>query len=140
KRYTEGLKDIVVTPTEASGNHHVYHLYVIQTSHREELQEFLLERSIQTLIHYPVPAHLQKAYKFLGNKEGFLPATEYVTKRIVSLPIYPQLTDEQVDFVIESIREFYKLKSLKPEYQRGESNANADEKSYEVATNAAPSR
>ncbi len=111
KRYSDGLKEVVVTPEEGKDNYHIYHLYVIQTSEREALMEFLLERSIQTLIHYPVPAHMQKAYQFLNYKTGSLPATEYVTKRIVSLPMFPQLTDDQVDFVVESIRDFHRGRS-----------------------------
>ncbi len=107
-RYTAGLKDLVVTPVELPGFKHVYHLYVIQTPYREELQQYLLERGIQCLIHYPIPAHLQKAYAFLGYKPGSLPTTEHIVKRILSLPMWPQMTDEQVDQVIEGIADFYK--------------------------------
>lgn len=107
-RYTAGLKDVVVTPTETPESPHVYHLYVIQTNHRDQLQEFLMERGVQTLIHYPIPAHLQKAYSYLGYKQGDLPATEYVTKRILSLPMFPELSDDQIDYVIDGIREFHK--------------------------------
>ncbi len=107
-RYTAGLKDLVVTPVELPGFKHVYHLYVIQTPYREELQQYLLERGIQCLIHYPIPAHLQKAYAFLGYKQGSLPTTEHIVKRILSLPMFPQMTDEQVDQVIEGIADFYK--------------------------------
>ncbi len=105
-RYTAGLKDVVVTPGENPYSRHVYHLYVIQSNNRGGLQEYLSERGIQTLIHYPIPAHLQKAYAYLGYKQGDLPATEYVCKRILSLPMSPSLTDEQVDYVIDNIRAF----------------------------------
>lgn len=116
KRYTEGLKDVVVTPVESSSCQHVYHLYVIQTTDRDELQAYLLERSIQCLIHYPIPAHLQKAYSYLGYKPGTLPATERAAKRILSLPMFPQLTDEQVDLVIEGIRSFHAEKgNIRPD-------------------------
>ncbi|MBS1995157.1 MAG: DegT/DnrJ/EryC1/StrS family aminotransferase [Cyanobacteria bacterium SZAS LIN-2] len=108
ERYTAGLKNLVVTPVELPGFKHVYHLYVIQTPYREELQQYLLERGIQCLIHYPIPAHLQKAYSFLGYKPGALPTTEHIVKRILSLPMFPQMTDEQVDQVIEGIADFYK--------------------------------
>jgi dTDP-4-amino-4,6-dideoxygalactose transaminase len=107
-RYTAGLKDLVVTPVELPGFKHVYHLYVIQTPYREELQQYLLERGIQCLIHYPIPAHLQQAYSFLGYKAGALPTTEHIVKRILSLPMFPQMTDAQVDQVIEGIADFYK--------------------------------
>ena len=105
--YSEGLRDIVVTPVEV--NEHVYHLYVIQTNDRDGLQTYLTEKGIQTLIHYPVPAHLQKAYAYRGYKLGDLPVTEYTTRRILSLPMFPQLTDEQVDLVIAEVREFHRL-------------------------------
>lgn len=106
-RYNAGLADIVKTPVEAEGRKHVYHLYVIQTEYRDELQEYLLEQGIQCLIHYPNPAHLQKAYSFLGYKPGSLPQTEKAVKRILSLPMFPELTNEQVDAVIDGIKSFY---------------------------------
>lgn len=106
-RYSEGLRDVVVTPVER--NPHVYHLYVIQTNDRDGLQNYLTEKGIQALIHYPVPAHLQKAYSYRGYKLGDLPVTEYTTRRILSLPMFPQLTDEQVDLVIAEVREYHRL-------------------------------
>jgi dTDP-4-amino-4,6-dideoxygalactose transaminase len=133
-RYTAGLKDVVVTPKEDPNGHHVYHLYVIQTNDRDELIEFLMERGVQALIHYPIPAHMQKAYAYLNHKPGSLPATEYVTKRIVSLPMFPQLTDEQVDYVIESVKAFYETRTVGNNTM--ESPLNAGTQSYEVAINA----
>lgn len=133
-RYTAGLKDVVVTPHEDQNGHHVYHLYVIQTNDRDELIEFLMERGVQALIHYPIPAHMQKAYAYLNYKPGSLPATEYVTKRIVSLPMFPQLTDEQVDYVIESVKAFYETRTV--EKNKMESPLNAGKTSYEVAINS----
>lgn len=112
ERYTTALKNIVVTPVEQSGCKHVYHLYVIQTPYRDELQQYLLERGVQCLIHYPIPAHLQQAYAYLGNKTGDLPTTEHVVKRILSLPMFPELSDEQVDKVIEGIVDFHKERGI----------------------------
>lgn len=106
KRYDQGLKGVVTIPAEGDHNRHVYHLYVIQTENREALREYLLERGVQGLIHYPIPAHLQKAYSFLGYKKGDLPVTEALVDRILSLPMYPELTNDQVDLVISSIKEF----------------------------------
>jgi len=106
QRYTQGLKAVAVTPAEADYGHHVYHLYVIQAANRDALQEFLLDRGIQTLIHYPIPAHLQNAYSYRGYKPGDLPTTEHVARRIISLPMFPELTDKEIDLVIEGIREF----------------------------------
>lgn len=138
QRYTDGLKDVVVTPVEREGNYHVYHLYVIQSEQREELIAYLLERSVQALIHYPVPAHLQRAFEYLSYKPGTLPVTEHVTRRIVSLPIYPGLTDEQIDTVIEAVRAFHK-EQKETQNDQGLSK-NVSEKPYEVAANASTAK
>lgn len=105
-RYTAGLHDVVQTPVESVGNNHVFHLYVIQTRERDAMQSYLMDEGIQTLIHYPIPSHLQNAYAYLGGKPGSLPATERAAKRILSLPMHQGLTDEQVDAVIEGVRTF----------------------------------
>ena len=118
ERYTAGLKDYVVTPRETSWGTHVYHLYVIQTDNRDDLQSYLLEKGVQCLIHYPIPAHLQKAYAYLGYKKGDLPVTEEVTGRILSLPMFPELTDEQVDIVISTIKDYFTSRSEKGAYAR----------------------
>lgn len=107
QRYTEGLRDLVVTPHESANNFHAYHLYVIQSNDREGLQKYLAEKNVGTLIHYPVPAHLQKAYSYRGYKAGALPVTEALTQRILSLPMFPELTDAQVDYTIQEIRNFH---------------------------------
>jgi dTDP-4-amino-4,6-dideoxygalactose transaminase len=105
-RYTKGLQGVVQTPASEGRTEHVYHLYVIQVDERDKLQSFLTQKGIQTLIHYPIPAHLQKAYAHLGYKKGDLPVSERVAERILSLPMFPELTDDQIDYVIESIRQF----------------------------------
>lgn len=106
--YTTGLAGLPVSlPCEMPGAEHVYHLYVIQAAERDRLQAFLAGRGIQTLIHYPIPAHLQPAYAGLGYKPGSLPVTERVAGAILSLPMYPQLTDAEVNRVVDAIREFY---------------------------------
>lgn len=106
--YTAGLARLPVqAPIEAPGCEHVYHLYVIQAPERDRLQAFLAERGIQTLIHYPVPAHLQPAYAHLGYTVGSLPVTERVADAILSLPMYPQLSDAEASGVVDAIREFY---------------------------------
>lgn len=107
KRYTSSLKDIVQTPVEVTDSDHVYHLYVIQCEQRNELQAFLESKGVGTLIHYPTPAHRQQAYRYLNYAAGSMPATEAVANRILSLPLFPELTNEQVDFVIEAISEFF---------------------------------
>ncbi|MBX9878637.1 MAG: DegT/DnrJ/EryC1/StrS family aminotransferase [Candidatus Obscuribacterales bacterium] len=114
KRYNEGLKGLVKTPQEASYGAHVYHLYVIQTENRDEMQKYLSDKGIQCLIHYPIPGHLQKAYAFLGYKKGDLPVTEHAANHILSLPMYPELTNEQVDQVIAAVRDYCKEKNTAP--------------------------
>jgi dTDP-4-amino-4,6-dideoxygalactose transaminase len=108
RMYNELLSCLpVVTPIECPENQHIYHMYVIQAPHRDELQAWLKERGIWTGIHYPVPIHLQKAMAFLGLSSGKLPVTEYVIDRVLSLPMFAELTDESIQAVVASIKEFY---------------------------------
>lgn len=107
-RYNELLAGLpVVTPTERPENQHIYHLYVIQAPRRDELQAWLKERGIGTGIHYPVPIHLQNAMGNLGGKKGLFPVTEKIVDQILSLPLYPELTDDAIRTVASSIRDFY---------------------------------
>lgn len=105
--YNDLLKDAPVTvPYELPGNNHIYHLYVIATQNRDELQAWLKEKGIFTGIHYPIPLHLQKALSYLGYQQGDLPVTERVTAQILSLPMYAELADEQIETVANSVRSF----------------------------------
>ena len=108
--YNERLKDIegIETPFEPEGTSPVYHLYVIQADNRDELKKYLEEKGILSGLHYPVPLHLQEAYGFLGYKKGDFPFAEKTAKRILSLPMYPELTEEQIDYVCSSIKDFLK--------------------------------
>jgi dTDP-4-amino-4,6-dideoxygalactose transaminase len=106
-RYNELLADVdVVAPVEAPGRKHVYHLYVVRCADRDGLRAALDEAGVASGIHYPLPVHLQAAYADLGYQEGSLPVTEKVAKEIVSLPMYPELTDEQIALVVEAIESF----------------------------------
>ena len=106
--YNELLKGTqAVIPTECSNNTPVYHLYVISTPKRDELQAFLKEQGIFTGIDYPIPVHLQKAMEFLGYKQGDLPVTEKITTQILSLPMFAELEDDQIRVVADNIRAFY---------------------------------
>ena len=106
--YNQLLQDSpVVTPVENKGNTHIYHLYVLRTPKRDELQAFLKERGIFTGIHYPVPNHLQPAMKSLGYKPGDFPVTEQVVTEIISLPMFAELTDEEISHVADMVKEFY---------------------------------
>lgn len=109
KRYQDGLSaipDIILPVPDDSGNH-VFHIYSIRTSKRDELQSFLKEKGIQTMIHYPVPPHLQKAYYHLGYQKGDFPLAEEIANTQLSLPIYPGLSSEKVDYVIEKVCQFF---------------------------------
>jgi dTDP-4-amino-4,6-dideoxygalactose transaminase len=96
----------VVTPAETPGVESVWHLYVVLSEHRDTLRERLVSRGIGASIHYPIPIHLQPAYKDLGYKQGDFPVTEGLASRILSLPMFAELTSEQVQFIAETIREF----------------------------------
>jgi dTDP-4-amino-4,6-dideoxygalactose transaminase len=96
----------IVCPTEKEPVRHVYHLYVIRTERRDSLQAFLKEQGIGTLIHYPTPIHLQNAYKNLGYLRGDLPLTEQCSQEILSLPLFPELTESEIELVASKIRHF----------------------------------
>jgi dTDP-4-amino-4,6-dideoxygalactose transaminase len=101
--YAARLGGRVRTPVAAPGREHVYHLYVIETGERDALQQRLRARQIDTGIHYPVPTHLQDACAALGYKAGDFPATEAAAGRMLSLPMFAELTEEQIDYVCDAI-------------------------------------
>jgi dTDP-4-amino-4,6-dideoxygalactose transaminase len=94
-----------VLPHVAAHRTHIFHLYVIETDNRRHAQEFLSAHGIATGIHYPIPIHMQEACKDFGYSRGDFPATEAAANRILSLPMYPELTEEQLDYVASSLRE-----------------------------------
>ncbi len=104
-RYDELLQQAeVVTPRAGGNGRHVYHLYVVQCEDRDALKLALERQGIMTGIHYPKPVHLQPAYANLGYKAGDFPAAERVARRVLSLPLYPELPLESVSFIAEAIR------------------------------------
>lgn len=107
--YTEHLQGVgdVITPITAPGCSHVYHLYVIRSQKRDFLQKHLTDAGVGTLIHYPIPPHLQEAYEFLGYKEGNFPIAEELAATSLSLPIYPGITAEQQAYVVATIKAFF---------------------------------
>ena len=109
-RYKAQLEEIseLRLPEVQPDRDHAFHLYVIRTGQRDQLQAFLSSRQIGTLIHYPVPVHLQKAYADLGYESGDFPATEQAANEILSLPMYPELDASQQGYVIEAVTEFFK--------------------------------
>ncbi|HEX7287875.1 MAG TPA: DegT/DnrJ/EryC1/StrS family aminotransferase [Candidatus Angelobacter sp.] len=103
----------VVTPAAMAGSKHIYHLYVIQTDDRDGLKQRLAEQGIETGLHYPVPLHLQQAYEHLGYKNGDFPVAESMAKRILSLPMFPTITQEQVEYVCSAVMEFVQCPTVK---------------------------
>lgn len=101
-KYLEGSE--VTVPAERKGSFHVYHLFVIRIEKRDGLASFLDSRGVGTAVHYPVPVHLQEAFSYLPS--GGLPITERYAKHILSLPIYPELSEEQIQKISETIIEY----------------------------------
>ncbi len=110
EEYNKLLKGVrgVILPVIAKGCTSVYHQYVIRTSKRKQLQEYLQKNGIGTLIHYPVPPHLQKAYKHLGFKKGTFPIAETIANTCLSLPMYPGLRKQDIEIVTEKVNAFFR--------------------------------
>jgi dTDP-4-amino-4,6-dideoxygalactose transaminase len=98
----------IATPEVAEGNVHTYHQYTIKVDERNELLKYLNDKGIGARIYYPVPLHLQPCYRDLGYSIGSLPVSETVAEKVLSLPVYPELSDEKVDYVIDTVLGFYK--------------------------------
>lgn len=107
--YTEALYGVgdLQLPVTTAGGEHVYHLYVVRTRSRNALAGHLQKNNIQTAIHYPVPPHLQKAYGHLNYKHGSFPITETMAATMLSLPFWPDMNEQQIARVVESVRSFY---------------------------------
>jgi dTDP-4-amino-4,6-dideoxygalactose transaminase len=97
----------VVLPEIPNKVRHVFHLYVIECEHRDALQAFLAEHGVPTIIHYPIPIHRQPAFASLGYQPGDFPVTEHLAGRILSLPIYAEMTTDQITYVAEQIGDFF---------------------------------
>lgn len=118
-KYNEGLKGLgkVITPKEMSYAKHVYHLYVIQLNDgsleasnqlRDKLKDYLIQQGVSVGLHYPIPLHLQECFKGLGYKKGDFPNSERIGEAGLSLPMFPEMTDEQINYVLDKINEFFK--------------------------------
>lgn len=107
RMYLEGIKnDKVILPKIRKGAEHVWHLFVLRVSNRDNFQEYLTNHGIGTQIHYPIPPHLSEAYRFLGYKVGDLPLTEYYANTVISLPLYEGMMDDEVNYVIDIINKY----------------------------------
>jgi dTDP-4-amino-4,6-dideoxygalactose transaminase len=108
-RYHRILEDLnVVLPKEADGSRHVYHVYAVQVPRRDAVLKKLTAAGVMAQVHYPVPVHLQPCYKNLGYKKGSFPITERTCSRILSLPMFPEITEAQQAFVAESLKQALK--------------------------------
>jgi dTDP-4-amino-4,6-dideoxygalactose transaminase len=109
-RFSQALSGIpgLILPAVAEGADHVYHVYLLRTGRRNDLQQYLQERGVGTLIHYPVPPHLQQAYAHLGHTVGDFPIAEEIARTCLSLPIFPGMAEEMQDNVISAVIDFFK--------------------------------
>ena len=106
ERYSLNLKGVVGLPYNSKDSESCFYMYVIRLKNRDNLQKYLKEKGIDTGIHYPVPLHLQPVFKNLGYQEGDFPIAEKQAKEILSIPMYPELTFEQQDYIIKEIKNF----------------------------------
>jgi dTDP-4-amino-4,6-dideoxygalactose transaminase len=107
KQYDEGIKNsLIFKPVEIEGSYSVYHQYVIRCQKRNVLVEYLKEREIGSIIHYPIPPHLQEAYVYLGHHEGEFPITEKYAHEVLSIPMYNGMTEEEQSYVINALNNF----------------------------------
>jgi len=107
KEYLEKIRNPYITlPQILKGASHVWHQFVIRTPYRDELIEYLNEKEIATIIHYPVPPHLQKAYRYLNVDRSSLTITEQYAKEVLSIPLYNGMTEEEQDYVIDALNGF----------------------------------
>ena len=108
-RYAELLADTPLTlPTVAAGNESAWHLYTVRSPRRDELKKHLDANGIGNAVHYPMPLHLQKAYAQLGHKPGDFPVAEQASREVLSLPMFPELTDAQIRRVAAVVKEFFR--------------------------------
>jgi dTDP-4-amino-4,6-dideoxygalactose transaminase len=115
QRYNERLAGQgVILPAEEPDSKHVYHLYVVQADDRDALKDHLAKSGIETGLHYPIPLHQQDAYASLGYRTGDFPVTEQLTQRILSLPMYPDMSLEAADYVSDSIIEWVRSRAAEP--------------------------
>ena len=108
--YTKALTDVsgVRTPVVDSSNEPIFHQYTLRVERRDELQAHLKSHGVGNAVYYPVPLHLQNCFRHLGYKRGRLPEAERAAAEVISLPIYPELTPEQIGYVVDTIRGFYR--------------------------------
>jgi UDP-2-acetamido-2-deoxy-ribo-hexuluronate aminotransferase len=110
--YDEHLKEIeeIKLPEKANYSTHTFHQYTIRTTRRNELQQFLKEKGIPSMVYYPGVIHLQEAYQYLGYKKGDFPGSEQLAETVLSLPMHTELTEEQLKYITDAVMEFFNEK------------------------------
>jgi len=113
--YDELLADAdeIITPVEVDRAGHVYHVYAIRTKDRDALINYLAKKNVYCGIHYPMPIHLQNAYSFLGKGKGSFPVAEKCAEQLVSLPMFPELSEEQIEYVVHETKHYIAQQSAK---------------------------
>ena len=109
-RYDRAFSDLrgaLQVPARRRGVKHVYHLYVVRAQRRDDLLAYLQQRGVEARVHYPIPVHLQKAAAYLGYREGDFPVSERDSRSIITLPAHQHLTEEEIEYTISCVREFY---------------------------------
>jgi dTDP-4-amino-4,6-dideoxygalactose transaminase len=102
-----GLIGDIRLPVVEDGNRHIFNQYIIRLDNRDNLREFLRAKGVGTGIYYPRPLHLQECFEYLGYEEGNLPECEKAAKETLALPISPELSQEQQEYVVDQIKNFY---------------------------------
>jgi dTDP-4-amino-4,6-dideoxygalactose transaminase len=105
--YDRALNSVpeIITPARLAEVRHVYHIYAVRVQDRDEVARFLTEKNIGCGVHYPVPVHLQEAYRFLGHEPGAFPISERCAAEFLSLPMFPELTPAQIEAVVQGVRQ-----------------------------------
>jgi len=98
----------VLLPASSTERSHIYNYYVIRAERRDELKQHLAKGEIQTLVYYPLPLHLQPCFEYLGYHKGDLPKSELVSTQALAIPMYPELTSDQQEIVVQRIADFYR--------------------------------
>jgi dTDP-4-amino-4,6-dideoxygalactose transaminase len=107
--YDELLFDLnnIITPQQADYAKHIYHVYAVRTQNRDEFISTMAEKDINCGIHYPIPVHLQQAYQYLGYETGSFPVAEKCAQELVSLPMFPELSKGQIQYVVHETKNFF---------------------------------
>jgi len=106
-KYDQSLAELVQIPVSLENRLHAYHQYPIVTDDRDGLQGFLKENGVASAIYYPLPLHLQECFRNLGYNKGELPISEKTSENILSLPIFPEMTDGQIEYVIGTVKKYF---------------------------------